>query len=474
MRKQYVIISIIIVSWLICVFILSDLCVELIVEPNVTIEYGDEYCVKSDAYLVDKLFGKKLRKLDVNLMSDVDVNKLGSYDVTYRAEWGIWAGTANQKVNVVDTKKPEIILVEDDTYYTLPNHSYEEQGFTAIDNYDGDITDKVVRIEQNDIVRYSVVDSAGNHTEVVRKIVYNDLESPVITLKGSDVMMLKTGEVYIEPGFVAIDNADGDITSNVVTESNLDTNKNGKYDVAYSVSDTWGNETKVVRTVYVTSGKSELTEEMLGVPDTKIIYLTFDDGPGPYTAELLDILDKYNVKATFFVTNQYPSYRSLIAEEYNRGHTVAIHTYSHDYSDIYSSEKHYFEDLYKMQQIIMDETGDLTRLIRFPGGSSNTVSKNYKKGIMTSLSRSLSDKNFVYFDWNVSSGDAGETTDTKDVVENVINGCQQFDKSVVLQHDIKAFSVNAVEDIIKWGQANGYTFLPLRVDSFNAHHGINN
>ena len=205
----------------------------------------------------------------------------------------------------------------------------------------------------------------------------------------------------------------------------------------------------------------------------KIIYLTFDDGPGPYTAKLLDILKKYDVKATFFVTGAGDN--SLIAREYTEGHTVALHSYTHDYSYIYSSIDNYFEDLYNIQARVKNITGSTATLVRFPGGSSNLVSARYDGGIgiMSRLSEELPARGFTYFDWNISSGDAGGATTSSEVYQNVINALSP-NYSVVLQHDIKDFSVDAVEDIIKYGKANGYTFKKLDAGSFTAHHGINN
>ena len=118
-------------------------------------------------------------------------------------------------------------------------------------------------------------------------------------------------------------------------------------------------------------------------------------------------------------------------------------------------------------------TGSYTRLCRFPGGSSNTVS-SFNRGIMSRLSRALEDLGYRFFDWNVSSGDAGGTTDSSVVVQNVIDGCSGRSYSVVLQHDIKDYSVAAVEDIIIWGLNNGYRFAALDMSSPEAHHGINN
>ena len=205
----------------------------------------------------------------------------------------------------------------------------------------------------------------------------------------------------------------------------------------------------------------------------KIVYLTFDDGPGPYTAELLDILKKYNVKATFFVTRAGDD--ALIAREFNEGHTVGLHSYTHDYAYIYSGIGNFFEDLYSIQDRVKNITGETSTIIRFPGGSSNLVSAKYDGGahIMSTLAYEVAARGFTYFDWNVSSGDAGAPLPSDQIYENVVNNLKP-EFSVVLQHDIKDYSVNAVERIINYGLKNGYTFKRLEKDSFSAHHGINN
>lgn len=220
-----------------------------------------------------------------------------------------------------------------------------------------------------------------------------------------------------------------------------------------------------------------LTPEKRSVADIeaegKVIYLTFDDGPGPYTEELLDTLAKYDVKATFFVTGAYPEYENLIGRAAKEGHSIGIHSYSHNYREIYSSVSAYREDMNRMDDIIRSQTGKRTKLFRFPGGSSNTVSY-FSPGIMTELAETLTAKGYRYFDWNVLSGDAGDTTDTGTIYYNVIDGCSRNEVSVVLMHDIKSYSVAAVESIIRWGLDNGYTFLALEEDSFGAHHPIAN
>ena len=209
--------------------------------------------------------------------------------------------------------------------------------------------------------------------------------------------------------------------------------------------------------------------------DEKKISISFDAAWGADdTIKLLDILDRYNVKATFFVTNGKPDYQNLIAQEAQRGHTVAIHSASHDYAKIYQSVDAYFADFDEMNSIITAQTGKAADLVRFPGGSSNTISKKYCYGIMSQLVCAVEERGFRYCDWNVSSGDAGGTTSTSQVVANVIAGIKGNNVSVVLQHDIKNFSVDAVEQIIQWGLSEGYTFLPITSTTPMSHHGINN
>lgn len=210
------------------------------------------------------------------------------------------------------------------------------------------------------------------------------------------------------------------------------------------------------------------------VPEHKVVYLTFDDGPGKHTQTLLDILDKYNVKVTFFVTNQFPGYLDMITEEAKRGHTVAIHTYSHKYEEVYQSPEGYIADLQKMEAIIKEKTGQSPKIFRFPGGSASGKAKEYCPGITQTLSKKLQDMGYTYFDWNVTSGDAGQYKTAEEVANSVITGIQKHDVSVVLQHDIHEYSVNAVETILKWGIENGYTFLPLKENSPECHFNISN
>ena len=278
---------------------------------------------------------------------------------------------------------------------------------------------------------------------------------------------MEGGVWYKEPGFTATDKKDGNLTKSVKVEGEVKYWHVGTYTLKYSVKDSDGNIATAKRTVVVKA--RELPEPIDPGPMT--IYLTFDDGPSGYTQQLLDVLAKYDVKATFFVTHNHKEADDMIIAEHAAGHTVAIHTNTHDYSKIYKSEKAYFDDMNRMADIIEDLIGERPAIIRFPGGSSNTVSKKYSKGIMTKLTQDMNELGILYFDWNVDSRDASSDSPKNStkwwdpLVNNVINGIKNRTKngkfSVVLQHDVKKFSVAAVEDIIKWGLGNGYTFKAL-------------
>lgn len=204
----------------------------------------------------------------------------------------------------------------------------------------------------------------------------------------------------------------------------------------------------------------------------KTVYLTFDDGPCQFTPEILDILDKYNVKATFFVVNG--KYNSVMKDIVDRGHKIGLHCYKHVYSEIYASDEAYFKDLQKISDVVKKETGVEADIVRFPGGSSNTISKEYSKGIMTRLTKSVPEKGYAYFDWNCYNGDAdGE----KDVVKQVIN-CSQFPKNakkiVVLMHDNKEATVKALPKIIEYYKSCGMTFDVLQKDTEYTNHPVYN
>lgn len=217
--------------------------------------------------------------------------------------------------------------------------------------------------------------------------------------------------------------------------------------------------------------KGQAKDEKCGV-----IYLTFDDGPSMnITPKILDILKKKNIKATFFILNYDSKKEAIVKREVNEGHTVAIHGYSHDYKEIYKSEEVYMQNIKKLQDKIKASTGYNATITRFPGGSSNTVSK-YNPGIMTRLTKKVVNAGYKYFDWNVTSGDAGEAKSSSDVYNNVINNLSKSRSNVVLMHDFSGNTktLNALEDIINYGLNNGYTFSKITENTPMVTHSVNN
>lgn len=210
------------------------------------------------------------------------------------------------------------------------------------------------------------------------------------------------------------------------------------------------------------------------MPKVPTIYLTFDDGPGIYTARLLDVLEKNDVKATFFVTLQDPSKVDLVGRSFRKGHTIGVHTACHDYATIYASEAAFYQDFLRCEEMICAQTGRYSMLFRFPGGSSNTVSKRYCAGIMKRLAASMLEMGYLYFDWNVDSGDSGTAMEPKTILRTIAEKSRNKTSCIVLQHDVIGHSVEAVEDIILWGKLNGFRFLPLDRSSPPAKHRIAN
>lgn len=444
-------------------------------DSQAQIEYKETYTDKgATAIYRSNLLPFIQKDVKVNIeKNSVDTELLGTYTVIYKAEYKNVKNEASRTVKVVDTTPPQLTLVENPDSYTPFNHEYQEEGYEAIDNHDGNLSDQVEREIKEDEVIYTVKDSSGNKTQKKRKIRYDDRKGPEFSFPDGTDLILYKGTAFTD-SYTAIDDCDGDVTSLVKVEGDVDISTCGTYIRTYTVSDSHGNTTAVNRNITI---RMKPTNNPFSSDVPKTIFLTFDDGPGESTGRLLDILDQYNVKATFFTTSMY-GYTDYIAQEAQRGHTVCVHTYSHDYASIYQNTDAYWQDYNAQKSVIEQLTGSSNNLFRFPGGSSNTVSANYSIGIMSKLVEQSYEKGLVYFDWNVSSGDAGGTTDANVIIDNIKNGITRNTAagvpSIVLQHDYKSFTVDAVEPVIVWALENGYTFKTLSDTSYYVHHGINN
>lgn len=205
--------------------------------------------------------------------------------------------------------------------------------------------------------------------------------------------------------------------------------------------------------------------------DVRKVYLTFDDGPSSNTGRILDILAEYDVKATFFVVGkEEEEYQELYKRIVEEGHTLAMHSYSHKYNEIYQSVESYSEDLSKLQEFLYDTTGVWCRYCRFPGGSSNTVSKVD----MHDLIAYLDDQDMSYFDWNISSGDAGSSyISSSEIVRNCTTKLRDYDEAIILMHDAseKNSTVEALPELIEMIQAMDDTkIVPITDDTERIHH----
>ena len=212
-------------------------------------------------------------------------------------------------------------------------------------------------------------------------------------------------------------------------------------------------------------------EEQDGDDMQKKVYLTFDDGPSRNTNRILDVLKEYDVKATFFVVGKtdeesVKAYQRIVAE----GHTLAMHSYSHKYADIYQSKDSFMEDISRLQEYLYEVTGVWSRFYRFPGGSSNSVSTVN----IHELIAFLNENNITYFDWNIASGDAVTGhLDAETIKNNCISKIGGLDECMILMHDAtdKSSTVEALPSIISELQGReDIVFLPVTDETVPVQH----
>lgn len=439
--------------------------------PKIYIKGDKEISIRYNTEYIDKGYTAKFLLKDISknisVKNEVDPSKIGSYKVKYYIKVGPIEIKKNRIVHVIDDVIPEI-STEGNEIKVCPGKEVTEISYKATDEYDGDITNKVISNYTSDLISLYVKDSSNNETKKEITVIHEDKEAPKINLLGNDTIYLSVGSKYNEPGYKAIDNCDGDITSKVVVSGTVG-GQAGIYKLTYSVTDDAGNKTDVTRTVRVYNYNLYNS----GTIGNGTIYLTFDDGPNQGTTNvILDVLKEEGIKATFFVTCNGPD--SLIKRIYDEGHTLALHTATHDYAYVYSSVDNYFNDLNRVSNRVKNVTGIESKIIRFPGGSSNTVSRRYSSGIMTTLTSMVLDKGYRYFDWNVDSMDASSARNSSNVYNNVTSHLSKNRANVVLMHDTKAMTRDAIRDIIHYGKANGYVFNKIEMDTYMIRHGVNN
>ena len=193
----------------------------------------------------------------------------------------------------------------------------------------------------------------------------------------------------------------------------------------------------------------------------KTVYLTFDDGPSKNTGKILDILEKYDAKATFFVIGKDLSEEGIenLKRAAKEGHAIGLHTYSHDYNKIYSSVSEFLADYDKLRQELEELLGFSPTIFRFPGGSYCSYGKNIRTELIDEMTR----RGYTYYDWNISAEDAVGTVTAYSIRKNIFPKVYNVTSPVILMHDAPLNSLTAelLPEIIETLLAEGYAFETL-------------
>lgn len=269
-----------------------------------------------------------------------------------------------------------------------------------------------------------------------------------------------------------------DKPTDVSETRNQDSNASQKPEETQTTGNNTASQTEIIQNETEPAAEQAASEQTVSEQEAvqaavkagrKVVYLTFDDGPGKNTAALLDVLKKYDVKVTFFV-NGYTGFEDELNRIIEEGHTLAMHTYSHRYEVVYGSLDSFINEVVTLQDYLTDVTGIKPVLFRFPGGSSNEQTNIP----ISTFTEYLDEVGITYFDWNVSSGDGSNNITTESVYNNVMNGVAQNDVSIVLMHDSpdKSATFNAVPKIIESLQEMDALILPITSDTEPVHHNV--
>ncbi len=287
-----------------------------------------------------------------------------------------------------------------------------------------------------------------------------DKTAPVIHLQGAKTVYAKDSRNLegAEKGVTVTDNYDKDIKV-----SRRDTNKisDTEYEFVYTAIDSSGNMSIAKRKIVIATG---------------VICLTFDDGPSSVTPEVLDVLKENNIKATFFILDYSEQSKSMIQRIIDEGHTLAIHGMSHDYSKIYASAEATLENFTSLQKKIKKDFNYDVKYVRFPGGASNTISRNYCEGVMTEAVKKVQEESLEYYDWNVDVDDAGSARTPSEIYNNFVDGILPGVENIVLMHDGEGHmpTAKALQEIINYAKENVYVFTAISENTTPAKHSVNN
>lgn len=375
----------------------------------------------------------------------LDINRVGKYVIEYHL---------NSKVELA------IVCVKDTTSPIFKTHkkTYTLGSQIQPDDFVSDVIDcsvtttiikKIKQIKEvgTHLIEVCVSDIYKNKTCQKEEIVIQAIDTTPPTIEQLETII--TG-LNIKPDYNKGVIISDDIDEHPIFEyndTNVDYTQIGSYIVVYKAIDFQGNEAFFERVVKVQDY-------------SKTIYLTFDDGPSINTQTVLEILNRYNIKATFFVTGVNPKYYNWIESAYLQGHTIGLHTFSHNYKELYSSLSNYQKDLDQIAQVVKCQIGFIPTFIRFPGGTSNTISATIKPGVMKQIVSYINQSQYQYIDWNASNGDGTTHQTVEKLIEEAKVSVKGKKQVVLLMHDGSGnkMTVEALPSIIEYYISQGYQF----------------
>lgn len=442
---------------LLMIFVMSQSHQRLLIQNSVEIGLNEVFEPRS--YIQPRFDHQNLM-----INSKVDSSKYGQYLVEYKYK--------NQKekleVNVVDKIAPEFNVYTQTIVKGQKINKTKLVGEVIDDSKTKVILDQKYKFNKPGEYEIGVCvkDSYRNQTCQKTKVIVQpkDKEAPVIS--GLTPLVITQGqEANYDTGVSISDNIDQNPTYSI-DFADFDNKTVGVYQIKYNAVDFQGNKSTYSREVTV----KEIEES------TKILYLTFDDGPSINTPKVLEVLSRYQVKASFFVTGASPDYYHYIKEANLQGHTIGMHTYCHNYEYLYGSIEQYQEDIEKISQVVKSQIGYIPKYIRFPGGTSNTISKQYQQGIMKQIVDFANQNDFIYIDWNAANGDGESYQTVPLLIEKAKNSGKGKTKIMMLMHDGggSAKTVEALPAIIEHYQNLGYEFRAIDQTTPEFHHGLAN
>lgn len=283
-----------------------------------------------------------------------------------------------------------------------------------------------------------------------------------IDLIGGEEIWIPCGQPFEDPGWEAYGPEGEDRSDEVSITGQLRFYFVGDYTLRYVLQQQGQTLAQATRLVHVVP--AELPDP---VPREKTIYLTFDDGPCANTDRVLDLLAKYEIKATFFVVCSRQNDLDLLSRIVEEGHTLGIHCYEHRYDVIYKSPRAFMEDFWAAQEIIYAYTGQYAQVSRFPGGSGTAgdLALCFPNGF-DGIREMMHNMGVRYYDWNVQPEIDDSSVGTADFFTHP---SEPYEMAIVLQHDTRSYSVDALETMIRWGLENGYSFAAIDLTTPECH-----